>query len=82
MEFIEIYFESINNLITMRNTKYNKINNNIDNDCIFIDNKIKNQIILLENYLRMNNIYNLYINKNIIYYKKLYNDITDNYITK
>ncbi len=81
MEFIEIYFESINNLITMRNTKYNKINN-IDNDCIFIDNKIKNQIILLENYLRMNNIYNLYINKNIIYYKKLYNDITDNYITK
>ncbi len=75
MELIEIYFESINNLITMRNTKYNKLYN-IDNECIFINNKIKNHIILLENYLRKNNIYDVYINKNIIYYKKLYNDIT------
>jgi hypothetical protein len=75
MEFIEIYFETINNLITIRNTKYNKIYN-IDNECILIDNKIKNHIILLEKYLRMNNIYDVYINKNIIYYKKLYNDIT------
>jgi len=81
MEFIEIYLESINNLITMRNTKYNKIYN-IDNECIFINNKIKNHILILENYLINNNINDLYINKNIIYYKKLYNDITDNYITK
>jgi hypothetical protein len=78
MEFIELYFETINNLITTRNTKYNKIFN-IDNECIYIDDKIKDNIIILEKYLITNNIKDIYIKKNIIYYKNLYFDIINNY---
>jgi hypothetical protein len=78
MEFIEIYFETINNLITTRNTKYNKIFN-IDNECIYIDDKIKDNIISLEKYLITNNIKDIYVKKNIIYYKNLYFDIINNY---
>ena len=80
MEFIEIYFETINNLITTRNTKYNKIFN-IDNECIYFDEKIKNIIISLEKYLIINNINDIYVKKNIIYYKNLYFNIINNYTT-
>jgi hypothetical protein len=77
MEYIELIFETINNLITIRNTKYNKIFN-INNECILIDNQIKDDIILLENYIIINNIKNTYIKQNIIYYKNLYFNIINN----
>ena len=77
MEYIELIFETINNLITIRNTKYNKIFN-INNECILIDNQIKDDIILLENFIIINNIKNTYIKQNIIYYKNLYFNIINN----
>jgi hypothetical protein len=80
MDFVELNFENINNLITIRNTKYNKIFN-IDNECIFIDNKIKDDIISFEKYLIINNIQNKYVKKNIMYYKNLYFNIINNYNT-
>ncbi len=80
MDFIELNFENINNLITIRNTKYNKMFN-IDNECILIDKKIKDDIISFEKYLIINNIQNIYVKKNIIYYKNLYFNIINNYNT-
>ena len=80
MDFIELNFENINNLITIRNTKYNKIFNR-DNECILIDKKIKDDIISFEKYLIINNIQNIYVKKNIMYYKNLYFNIINNYNT-
>ena len=77
MDYIELIFETINNLITIRNTKYNKIFN-INDECILIDNQIKDDIILLEKYIIINNIKNTYVKKNIIYYKNLYFNIINN----
>lgn len=70
MDYIELIFESINNLITIRNTKYNKIFN-MNDECIMIDNQIKDDIILLEKYIIINKINNIYVKK-ILFTIKIY----------